>query len=95
MEPTTAIVWGVLLVAYSPAAPEMPPITDVNYTNMEQCETVKDGFLAQYPNYYAYCIQTWKPDEMKKAVARKKTVRRSSTVRRTASRPVQRYVRRR
>jgi hypothetical protein len=85
----TAIIWGVLLVAYIPAAPEMPPITDINYSNMDQCEKVRGEFMQQYPSYQAYCIETWKPDEVKKAKARKKVVakrRPTRTTTRTATR---------
>jgi len=53
---------------------------------MDSCEQVRTDFLTNYPTYRAYCIETWKPDEVKKAKARKKYVRRAPTTRRVVRR---------
>ena len=80
----TAIVWGWLLTMQAGA---MPPIIDVNYASEEACETVKGELAPRYPNYTIYCTPTWKPEEVKKARAKKKVVRKPTASRtRTATR---------
>jgi hypothetical protein len=75
----TAIIWGWMLTMQ---APNMPPIIDVNYKTEESCELVKGELTPLYPNYTIYCTPTWKPEEVKKARAKKKVTTRSRTRRR-------------
>jgi hypothetical protein len=80
----TAIVWGWLLTMQTA---NMPPIIDVNYKTEEACELVKSELVPLYPNYTIYCTPTWKPEEVKKAKARKKvTTRKRTTATRTTRR---------
>lgn len=68
----TAIIWGWMLTMQAGA---MPPIIDVNYKTEMDCESVKADLVPLYPNYSIYCTPTWKPDEVKRAKAKKKVVR--------------------
>lgn len=62
----------------------MPPIIDVNYKTEDDCVVVREELVPLYPNHTIDCIPTWKPEEVKKARARKKVTTRSRT--RTATR---------
>jgi hypothetical protein len=80
----TAIIWGWLLTMQTG---NMPPIIDVNYASEADCEVVKSELAPLYPTYNIACTPTWKPEEVKKAKARKKVTAKPRTTRtRTAAR---------
>ena len=67
------------MVGFFQPGTDQAPFIDVNYQNMEQCDTVRTELLEKFPSAKIWCTATYKPDSAPK---RKRTVRRTRTARR-------------